>query len=330
MNKYVTKSGQNLYDIALAIYGSIEGIFDLLISNPSISFETVFTKGTELNYHSDFILNKNIVNWLQDNKVTVKNGNYKITTRDIKTEIKSWIRKTNSQSFIIGSISTADDITVIAPPNKWFDEDDDIELASETETIGIIGSSSSLPSLPAIVPSKWGNTTINGSAIKNDWLGSIKRDFNLSLGNIDKNDQLLYWDRWFNKGIIILPSDKDELEQYYNNVSVPKMKIIQSGSTSAINMQIPANHFIAIDWGDGTTLDFFHYQSETIRATHTYEDSEEHSILIYGHNEFINLDLTGVNGVYYALAEIYIQKQFITPYPNATTLNKLFTIKPNE
>ena len=51
MNKYTVKSGQNLYDIALAIYGSIEGVFDLLMSNPDISYETVFSKGAVLNYH---------------------------------------------------------------------------------------------------------------------------------------------------------------------------------------------------------------------------------------------------------------------------------------
>lgn len=333
MNKYTTKSGQNLYDIALAIYGSIEGIFDLLISNPNISFETIFTKGTELAYHNDFILNNNIVNWLNDNKIIVKNGNYKITTKDIKEEIKTWIAKTNSQTFVISPIDIIGDITIIAPPNKWFDDFNEIELASETQntTSGLVGLSSvQIPTNSLITPSKWGDTILTDTSVKSDWITSVKDKYNVDWGNVNKNDQSTYFQQWFSKGMILLPTDKYELETYYNNVSTPKIKIMQSGSSSAINMQIPANHFIAIDWGDDTSLDFYHYQSETIKATHTYEDSGEHSILIYGHNEYINLDFTGVNGTYYALSDIYIQKQFITPYPDATMLNKLFIIKQNE
>lgn len=334
MNKYITKSGQNLYDVALAIYGSIEGIFDLLISNPDISYETILSKGTELLYHEDFTLNKDIVTWLTDNKISVRNGNYNIKTTNIKTEIQNWIKETNSQNFtLIGSIDNlSDEWTCIAPPNLWFDEDDDLELASESKSsTGIISSSvSSLPTNNITIPSRWGNQQTESITVKNDWILGVKNDFNLDLGAIKYEDQLKYFDKWYSNGMIILPSDKDELEAYYSNVATPKIKIIQSGSSSAINMQIPTNKFIAIDWGDDAPIDFFHYQQETIKATHTYEDAGEHSILIYGHDEFVNLDFTGINGIYYALTDIYIQQQFITPYPEATTLNKLFIIKPHE
>ncbi|MCS2956861.1 hypothetical protein NXX53_06170 [Bacteroides salyersiae] len=37
MGKYTVITGQNLYDIALHIYGSIEGIVDLLMNNPDLS-----------------------------------------------------------------------------------------------------------------------------------------------------------------------------------------------------------------------------------------------------------------------------------------------------
>lgn len=97
MSKYVTKTGQNLYDVALTLYGSVEGIFDLLVSNENISLGAVLPKGTELEYHKDFMLNKDIAGWLTDNKVNVKNGSYKIGETDMKTVIKNWIEKTNSR-----------------------------------------------------------------------------------------------------------------------------------------------------------------------------------------------------------------------------------------
>lgn len=333
MNKYITKSGQNLYDIALAIYGSIEGIFDLLISNPSISYGTIFSTGTELSYHDDFILNQGVITWLSDNGITVKNGNYSIKTTNVKTEIQNWIKETNFQNFTLGTVDTiTDEWTYKGLPNLWLDNNDDLELASDLPTtIGIISPpTSSLPTGMITMPSIWGNQQIGTITIKNDWATSVKNNFNLDLGTIKAEDWQQYFDRWYSKGMILLPTDKDELDAYYTNMATPKIKIIQSGNSSAINMQIPANEFIAIDWGDETALDFFHYQQETIKATHTYEDSGEHSILIYGHNEFVNLDFTGINGIYYALSDIYIQQQFVTPYPEATTLNKLFTIKPNE
>ena len=33
MLQYKVRSGQNIYDVALTLYGSVEGIFDLLVSN---------------------------------------------------------------------------------------------------------------------------------------------------------------------------------------------------------------------------------------------------------------------------------------------------------
>lgn len=264
MNKYITKSGQNIYDIALTIYGSIEGIFDLLISNPNISLETVFTKGVELAYHYDFVLNKDVTNWLKDNKVLVKNGNYKIKSVDIKSTIKTWIKKQNSQKFIMNP-----------------------EIAIN-------------PRLQASEESSGGDELTNS------------------------------FDKWVLPSMIVLPSDEEEIETYYDNMSTPKIKIIQHGNNSTISMQVPANNFVAIDWGDGTDLEFLSYQQKITQVTHIYEDNGNHTIFIYGNNRFTNLDFIKINGIYYALTNIYISKQFITPYTNATILNQLFIIQSNE
>ena len=40
MNKYTVRSGQNIFDVSLTIYGTVEGIFDLLISNDWLNMET--------------------------------------------------------------------------------------------------------------------------------------------------------------------------------------------------------------------------------------------------------------------------------------------------
>lgn len=58
---YKVTPNQNLFDVALLLYGSIEGLFDLLISNPGLNMTSELTYGQELEYHEEFILNRDIV-----------------------------------------------------------------------------------------------------------------------------------------------------------------------------------------------------------------------------------------------------------------------------
>lgn len=61
MAQYQVTNNQNIFDIALHLYGSIEGIYDLLISNPWLNMGTVLTKGMTLEYHDYFVINSDIV-----------------------------------------------------------------------------------------------------------------------------------------------------------------------------------------------------------------------------------------------------------------------------
>lgn len=57
MATYKVTTNQNLFDVALLLYGSIEGLFDLLISNDWLDMETDLTPGMELEYHDYFVVN---------------------------------------------------------------------------------------------------------------------------------------------------------------------------------------------------------------------------------------------------------------------------------
>ena len=57
MATYKVTTNQNLFDVALLLYGSIEGLFDLLISNDWLDMETDLTPGMELTYHDYFVVN---------------------------------------------------------------------------------------------------------------------------------------------------------------------------------------------------------------------------------------------------------------------------------
>lgn len=61
MGKYTVTEGQNLYDVALYLTGSIEGIVDLLICNPTLSLADTLHSGDELFYTDDFVINADVV-----------------------------------------------------------------------------------------------------------------------------------------------------------------------------------------------------------------------------------------------------------------------------
>ena len=61
MGKYTVTEGQNLYDVALHLTGSIEGIVDLLICNPARSLADTLRSGDELFYTDDFVINADVV-----------------------------------------------------------------------------------------------------------------------------------------------------------------------------------------------------------------------------------------------------------------------------
>lgn len=74
MKEYTVRHGQNIYDISLMLYGSIEGIFDLLANNDGIDINSQIPVGTVLKYDDDFEVNSQIKNWLTNNKIVVANG----------------------------------------------------------------------------------------------------------------------------------------------------------------------------------------------------------------------------------------------------------------
>lgn len=91
MKQYTVRSGQNIYDVSLTLYGTVEGIFDLLISNKGLTMDTKLEYGMVLNYHEEFIINSGIVSWLKDNDILVKNGEHVYNRIDVEALIKQHI-----------------------------------------------------------------------------------------------------------------------------------------------------------------------------------------------------------------------------------------------
>ncbi len=74
MGKYTVTAGQNLYDVALHIYGSIEGITDLMICNPALSLDDTLASGQELSYSDDTVIDADVVAWYRNQGITPSGG----------------------------------------------------------------------------------------------------------------------------------------------------------------------------------------------------------------------------------------------------------------
>lgn len=95
MKTYITRTGQNIYDIALQLYGSLEGIMDLIVCNTSLkvtdfgpkalegkplSFATPISRGIELLYHDSLVINNNVKEYINEKELTPSNGEHTCNT----------------------------------------------------------------------------------------------------------------------------------------------------------------------------------------------------------------------------------------------------------
>lgn len=73
MAKYVVKVGQNLFDVALSLYGSIEGVLDLFFCNPNLSFDYDLKDGDVLQYTDNYYEDSTVLDYFKTNGIVPAN-----------------------------------------------------------------------------------------------------------------------------------------------------------------------------------------------------------------------------------------------------------------
>lgn len=73
MAEYVVKMGQNLIDVALTLYGSIEGLLDLMVNNPGLSLDTEIRNGDKLNYTPYYYEDTTVLQYYKSNDIVPSN-----------------------------------------------------------------------------------------------------------------------------------------------------------------------------------------------------------------------------------------------------------------
>lgn len=101
MGAHIVEIGENIFDVSLKIYGGIEGLFDLLVSNQDAINQTglslcdTLQAGDKLEYTDDFTVNFDIANWLKKNNVQVRNGEHIYIRYDIEKYSKICVKQYN-------------------------------------------------------------------------------------------------------------------------------------------------------------------------------------------------------------------------------------------
>ena len=78
MGRYSVIAGQNIFNVALHLYGSIEGIVDLMMNNPDLSLDTTLTVGQELVYTDGFVINADVVAYNAARGIVPANGEHHV------------------------------------------------------------------------------------------------------------------------------------------------------------------------------------------------------------------------------------------------------------
>lgn len=130
MQVYEVKKGQNIFDVAIAVYGSIEGVFDLLVNNPELSFDYELTEGEELYYDEQFVVYDSIVNTLTGENITPVNGERHVYYKEVDAELRCILSVSASDAYM--KLSLAGDGIMIV---DWGDnsEIETIELQATTQ-----------------------------------------------------------------------------------------------------------------------------------------------------------------------------------------------------
>lgn len=112
MGKYTVISGQSLYDIALHIYGSIEGITDLLVSNPSLSLDDTLEDGQELFYSDDFEIDTDVIAWFKSQGITPASGECKVYPKTFTLPLLAEVRIEAAQALVGMSLCGSGEIEI--------------------------------------------------------------------------------------------------------------------------------------------------------------------------------------------------------------------------
>ena len=94
------------------LHGSVEGIFDLLVNNPELSFDTGVAEGQELTWDEDFVVYDSIVDSLKENNIVPANGERHVYYKECSRQLRILVKMPSDESKITFVMSGDGDMVV--------------------------------------------------------------------------------------------------------------------------------------------------------------------------------------------------------------------------
>lgn len=112
MGKYKVIQGQNIYDVALHIYGSVEGVTDLMVNNENLSFATDLKAGDELIYSDDYQINKEVIAYYETHGITPASGEQHVYPKSFMLSKTIEVYTSNKEIGVAFSVSGSGKIEI--------------------------------------------------------------------------------------------------------------------------------------------------------------------------------------------------------------------------
>jgi len=119
MQVYKVGKSQNIFDVALACYGSIEGLFDLMVNNAELSFDSVLKEGDELYYDESCVIYDTVISELSDEGVQIANGERDVYHKEVNEDLRVVISVPADDDSLLLKLSGDGDMVV-----DWGDNSD--------------------------------------------------------------------------------------------------------------------------------------------------------------------------------------------------------------
>ena len=163
MKTYTTTTGQNIFDVCLALYGSVEGILDLFVCNTSLevegygpqelkgqplTYDTKLSRGVILKYNEGIDINSDVMEYIEENGLKAAHGEHvpSANGRDID-KCKMLVYQTGKTSTIKVSVSAGEMVvdwgdfseTDTVTPDDGITELEHVYPKSENHTVTVYG-----------------------------------------------------------------------------------------------------------------------------------------------------------------------------------------------
>lgn len=112
MAQYKVLNGQNIWDISLILYGSIEGALDLFVSNPKLSMTSELHAGDILNYHEGLSINPALVKALDKDGIVPANSERNVYFKHTDAPIRMIGKVPADLNFVTFRVAGEGDIIV--------------------------------------------------------------------------------------------------------------------------------------------------------------------------------------------------------------------------